>query len=198
MTQEIRSFHASDLFRLHEICLQTGANGDDASGTVDAELPGHIYAAPYAVSEPEQCFVLTRFGDPIGYILGTLNSGMFAEYFNNIWRPPLLARYPVPSDSDNSYQAQMIRRLHLGYIVPDLATDYPAHLHIDILPVGQGLGMGRSLMETFLKRLKSKNIQGVHFAVSKLNSKAIGFYRHLGFEEIKDSTESIIFGKKLS
>ena len=197
VTLTIRNFHESDLCSLYEICLQTGANGEDATGLVDGQLPGHIYAAPYVILEPEQCFIVVRFGAPVGYILGTRDSAEFSTYFNEVWRPPLLARYPVNPGDENSYQAQLTRRLHDGYKSPELAVDYPAHLHIDILPAGQGQGMGALLIEMFLNRLRSLGTRGVHFGVSRLNRKAIGFYQYLGFEEIAGSSGSIVFGMTL-
>ena len=75
--------------------------------------------------------------------------------------------------------------------------NYPAHLHIDILPLAQGKGYGRKLMETYLNQLRSQNIQGVHLIVSKNNQNAVGFYQQVGFQELKELEESIVFGQKL-
>jgi hypothetical protein len=65
MAFAIRPYHPSDLPALYRICLLTGDSGADASQLYrDPELLGHFYAAPYAVLEPDLCFVLTHDGSP--------------------------------------------------------------------------------------------------------------------------------------
>ncbi|MGB1253694.1 MAG: GNAT family N-acetyltransferase, partial [Candidatus Promineifilaceae bacterium] len=80
MSFDIRPFHPSDLPALYRICLLTGDNGDDATLKYsDPELLGHYFAAPYAVFEPELCFILTHEGQPVGYVLGCLDSAEFYQ-----------------------------------------------------------------------------------------------------------------------
>ena len=74
---------------------------------------------------------------------------------------------------------------------------YPAHLHIDILPIVQGMGYGRKLIERFFDQLRSLNVQGVHLVVSKSNKKAIGFYKKVDLKILKTHGESIVFCKRL-
>ena len=62
--------------------------------------------------------------------------------------------------------------------------DYPAHLHIDLLPEAQGAGWGRALMEGLQDALRAGGSPGVHLGVSARNQRALGFYRHLGYEEL--------------
>ena len=57
---------------------------------------------------------------------------------------------------------------------------YPAHLHIDLLPPFQGGGHGRALMETFYAAAARAGAPGVHLTVMAANTRALGFYRHLG------------------
>src|SRR5262249_24287047 len=99
----IRPYHPSDLTALYHICLLTGDNGQDASGLYrDPDLLGRYYVAPYAVLEPELCFVLTRGGTPCGYILGTRDSAAFREHCEREWFPILRERYPLPEADDHS------------------------------------------------------------------------------------------------
>ena len=54
----IRAYRPDDLAALYDICLTTGASGQDASALhSDPELVGHIYAAPYGVLEPDRVLV---------------------------------------------------------------------------------------------------------------------------------------------
>jgi hypothetical protein len=45
---------------------------------------------------------------------------------------------------------------------PDLLEDYPAHLHIDILPNFQAMGGGRRLMAELMKKLNADRVRGIH------------------------------------
>jgi ribosomal protein S18 acetylase RimI-like enzyme len=198
MTFTIRPYHPSDLYALYRICLHTGASGADASSLYrDPELLGHFYAAPYAVLEPDLCFVLTCDGGPCGYILGTRDTAAFVERCEHDWFPVLRSRYPLPEPADQSPDAQVVRRIHAGRPAnPDLAA-YPAHLHIDLLPSAQGQGWGRRLMHTFLERLRELAVPAVCLSVGTANQRAIRFYERVGFERIKVYDTAIAFGRQL-
>jgi ribosomal protein S18 acetylase RimI-like enzyme len=198
MAFDIRPYHPSDLYALYQICLRTGASGADASALYhDPELLGHYYAAPYAVFEPDLCFVLTREGAPCGYILGARDTAAFGERCEREWFPVLRARYPLPAPDDQSPDAQIIRSFHAGRKASNSFPSYPAHLHIDILPEGQGQGRGRALMHTFLDRLRELGIPGVHLGVGTANRGAVEFYRRVGFEPIEVHETWIAFGMRL-
>ena len=79
MHYEIRNYHITDLSALYKICLQTANNGSDASSLLEADLAGHLFAAPYAFFEPELCFILSLDANPYGYVLGAKNSVDFLE-----------------------------------------------------------------------------------------------------------------------
>ena len=198
MKFEIRTYHITDLSSLYKICLLTGYNGKDASSYLqDPDLIGHLFAAPYAFFEPNLCFILEQNFTPCGYILGTLDSIKFYEQCEKKWFPNLRKRYMLPLDDDESLEANFIRHLHRNQIITTDLENYPAHLHIDILPFAQGKGNGRKLIETFLNDLESKKIKGVHLIVSKDNQNAVGFYQKIGFQKIKELGESIVFGQRL-
>jgi ribosomal protein S18 acetylase RimI-like enzyme len=66
-----------------------------------------------------------------------------------------------------------------------------------LLPAAQGQGFGRTLIETFAKALRKKDIAAFHLEVGKRNPGAIAFYQKVGFEQIADFPWSIGFGMKL-
>lgn len=193
----IRRYHPSDLYALYRICLLTGDSGADASHLYrDPELLGHYYAAPYAVLEPDLCFVLTHSGTPCGYILGTSDSVAFGAWCDREWFPVLRERYPLPAPADDSRDAHIIRLIHAGHRVHPDVIDYPAHLHIDLLPIAQGQGWGRRLMQTFLERLREVGVPAVHLGVGMRNPGAIAFYERVGFHRIKTYEGWIAFGMR--
>ncbi len=196
MEIELRSYHESDLYHLYQICLKTGAHGQDATGLIDEELLGHFFLAPYCVLEPEFCFVLTVEGEPSGYIVGTADSAQFADRCEREWWPSLRARYPQVQ-TPASFGDFVIRSIHEGYAAPAFSDRYPAHLHIDNLPVAQGVGQGRVMMDRFMDALREKNVAGVHLGVSKLNERAVAFYRKYGMHEIEQSETVYYMGLRL-
>ena len=190
---KIRNYHISDLSSLYRICLLTGCNGNDATSYLkDPDLIGHLFAAPYAFFEPNLCFILDLNYAPCGYILGTQSSIRFYKQCEKKWFPKLRQRYPLPQKKEESLEANFIRHLPQSHAIKGL-EDYPAHLHIDILPIAQGRGYGRKLIKIFLNRLQSQNVQGVHLIVSKNNKNAIVFYQKVGFHKFKELRESIVF-----
>lgn len=198
MSSYIRPYHPSDLVHLYKICLKTGASGKDATYLYrDPNLLGHFYAAPFAVLEPELCFVLIVDGQPSGYILGTRHSKNFYRRCEQEWFPVLRKQYPFPDADDSSADAHIVRLLHRGHTVLDDFDGYPAQLHIDILPRGQGKGAGRDLMDAFIGRLREIGVPALHLQVGKSNVGAIKFYEHMGFERIKEFEFAIAFGMRL-
>lgn len=65
---------------------------------------------------------------------------------------------------------------------PDFLKEYPAHLHIDILPEYQRQGLGRKLMEALWAKLKDDGIPGVHLIMWSKNYEAKKFYLRIGFK----------------
>ena len=49
----------------------------------------------------------------------------------------------------------------------------------------QGGGHGRALMETFYAAAARAGAPGVHLTVMAANTRALGFYRHLGFRRLE-------------
>ena len=195
MNINIRPYHASDLISLYHICLKTGKSGADATDIYqDPDLLGHYYAAPYAVLEPDLCFVLTLSGKVTGYILGTRDSVQFYHDCEEKWFPALREKYPLPSSGDDSTDARIIRLIHQGNPVKQELRSYPAHLHIDLLPEAQGKGQGRRMMQTFIDRLVELHVPALHLEVGKSNPGAIQFYQRMGFEQIKEYEFSLAYG----
>lgn len=189
MTAAIRPYRPSDLPALYDICLRTGAAGGDASGDypeADRDLLGTLFAAPYAVLEPELAFVVDDGeGQAVGYVLGTGDTSGFVERFRAEWLPTVAARWPAPAGEPVTPSEVMAALLHdpERMIVPALAR-YPAHLHIDVLPGYQGQGHGRALMAAFLRALADRGVPSVHLGMLTENTPARAFYDRLGFHEI--------------
>lgn len=197
----VRSYRPDDLGALYDICLKTGDTGEDATHLYrDPNLLGHLYAAPYAVLEPDLTFVLEDGGGVCGYILGAFDSGAFYDRLEAEWFPPLREQYPEPSGNEESWRRDesIVKQFYDELQKSPFFKAYPSHLHIDLLPRAQGSGNGRALMETFLGALKEKGSSGVHLGTSPRNTRAERFYLKMGFYELKRREPyDLVMGQKL-
>jgi ribosomal protein S18 acetylase RimI-like enzyme len=182
----IRPYRPDDLDALYDICLRTGAAGADATDLVeDRRLFGELYAAPYAVLEPEHAFVLDDgTGAAVGYVLGALDTVAFEARREAEWWPPLRARHAEQPGGTRLDDLLVHLIHHRVEPDPELVAAYPSHLHIDLLPVAQGQGWGRRLLDVLFDALRADGSPGVHWGVSTRNTAAIGFYEHLGCREL--------------
>jgi ribosomal protein S18 acetylase RimI-like enzyme len=193
----IRAYRPDDLDRLYEICVRTGDAGQDAFDLVaDKKLYGHIWAAQYGMFEPEHAFVVCDKDDrACGYVLGVLDTKAFEARLDAEYWPALQAQYP--EGSGEGLDALLIGLInHPSHMPSSITDEYPSHLHVDLLPPFQGGGWGRKLMDTVIDSLRADGSVGLHFGVSAKNTRALGFYAHLGFEELHVSPSIHLLGTR--
>lgn len=196
MQPTLRQYRPADLDAIYDICVRTADGGADARGMyADDRLMGDIFAVPYVTLEPQHAHVLDDgTGRAVGYILGTADTAAFAKRYRAEWIPAIAGRYPEPADPPVTNTDSMLR-LHFHperMIVPALA-DYPAHLHIDLLPEWQGKGFGRGLTDAFLAGVRAAGAERVHLGMVPTNTAALAFYRRLGFAEIPLGDPTVLY-----
>jgi RimJ/RimL family protein N-acetyltransferase len=181
----IRPYRPADLEAVYDICVRTADNGGDARGHYSTDrLMGDIFAAPYVSLEPERAFVIDDgTGTAGGYIVGTADTATFARRYRDEWLPA--TDYPEPPSPPVTPEESMLwLHFHPERMIVAALADYPAHLHIDLLPRFQGQGLGRGLMSAFLAGLHAAGVPRVHLAMSPRNTGARRFYDRLGFTEL--------------
>ncbi len=189
-TARVRRYRPDDLDALYRICLQTSYHGGDGTALFrDPRLPGHVYAAPYGLFEPSLAFVAEDATGVGGYIVAALNGETFEQRLEREWWPALRARYPEPSpelaEALSPQEQRALYNIHHHFGAPrEVAERFPSHLHINLLPRMQGLGMGRRLVTTLISGLREQGSPGVHLLVGEGNQRAPSFYRHIGFTEV--------------
>lgn len=193
----LRQAAPQDMPGVYRVCLQTGNSGRDATARFrNPDLLGHAYVGPYLVSQPRLSYVVVDDVGVGGYVLAAEDTRAFEAWAEESWWPLLRSQYPLGDGETADDEA--IRLLHAPQVAPDeIVAAYPAHLHIDLLPRMQGLGLGRALIKTLLEALRGVGSPGVHLGVSADNHNAMGFYRHLGFDSLLDAESSRWMGMRL-
>lgn len=180
-----------------------------------------IFALPYVILHPEYTFVLDNgHGDCVGYCVAAPCSATYLERYKSEYLPTIdRSLYPPPPPCPGAIAGNEIERIGKNGDVaaalmqrlyypdesvlhskwPGLLKDYPAHLHIDILPEYQGHGGGKNLIAALLAKLQADNVRGIHLMKSGENKGAEVFYGRMGFERypvIMDGGESGEIGRK--
>jgi ribosomal protein S18 acetylase RimI-like enzyme len=200
----IRKGEISDLPYLYEICLKTGNNGKDATELFfDPYVIGHYFAAPYLLYPDGICFVAEYQHRPQGYIIAAPDTEAFRKWMEEKWLPPLRKQFSLPYPAElirSNNEDMMIKLFHVPQFsvntpAHSYLSDYPAHLHIDMLPSLQGKGLGRTLMDRLFAELEKQGIPGLHLGVSTENQGAVAFYQKLGFTVLKENEWGLELGK---
>jgi ribosomal protein S18 acetylase RimI-like enzyme len=194
----IRPAAPRDFPGTYRVCLQTADAGADGTALyANPDLLGHVYVGPYLVGQPDLAFVIADEHGVAGYVLGAADTREFELWQEHQWWPALRAQYP-PSEGTTS-DDELIAQLHSPTRAPNsVVDDYPAHLHIDLLPRVQGAGFGRAMLDILFDALRARGVHSIHLDVGEDNHNAIAFYHHLGFAERARGADSIYMGMELS
>jgi ribosomal protein S18 acetylase RimI-like enzyme len=190
----IRPYRPGDRDALIAVCLRTAAGGGDATGVYsdDALMP-EVYALPYVEYAPDLAFVaVDDEGRVGGYVLGVADTAAFIDWYAREWAPGFRARHPSPGPPTARRPAYTEQQLLADGGDPERMRiaelgEFPAHLHIDLLPALQGRGLGRRLIDTLRGALAARGVDAVHLGLDPANTRARAFYERLGFHELPSS-----------
>ncbi|WP_404475264.1 GNAT family N-acetyltransferase [Microbacterium aerolatum] len=195
----IRPYRVEDRPAMFEVCVKTADAGQDASGLfTEDDLWGLIFAVPYVERHPDLAWVVEAGdGRVVGYIVATDDTDAFEQWFGDEWWPRFADRFPRPVTP----QTREEKIVEYAYArepgrEPN-AAEYPAHLHIDLLPETQGQGLGRRLIDTLLAELHSRGVRGLHLGMDPANIGAAKFYERLGMQQLPTEPGSLAFGIRL-
>ncbi len=192
----LRAYRPDDLDALYSICVMTGDAGADASALHnDPKLVGHIYAAPYGILEPEHVFVAEDDDGVAGYVVGTHDSVEFSRRLEAEWWPALRSQYADTSgltEADRDRVAT-IRKPHAT--PADIVADYPAHIHMNLLPRLRGKRVGSGLLDLWVQQARAAGVTGIHLGASPANEGGIAFWSK-NFERLREDG-AVWFGMRL-
>lgn len=196
----IRPYRPSDRAALYEICVRTADAGADATGIFsDDMLWGDLFAVPYVERHPDLAWVVEADDERvIGYIVATDDTDAFAAWFRDEWWPTRRERYPRPAEPVSREQKMIEYGYAQGPGRDANAAEYPAHLHIDLLPETQGQGLGRRLIETLFAELTRRGVHGLHLGMDPNNTGAAAFYERLGMTPLPTEPGGQSFGVRFA
>ena len=192
-TPRIRPATPADEQQIAHICLLTGADGGDATGSFsDDTALADVFALPYLYGPSCFAWVVDVGGVAQGYVVAAADTDAFQQWFSGEWwveRGPL---HTVTNERDEWLAAMANNPTRC---LSDAAVDYPAHLHIDLLPQLQGAGWGRRLIDTLMAQLADQGVPGVHLVATRANTGAQAFYPKTGFATISEDDGSVTFAR---
>jgi ribosomal protein S18 acetylase RimI-like enzyme len=183
----IRPYEASDRDGVRRVCYLTGFMGDPVDWLWrDEESFSDMFTGYWTDREPESARVAELDGEVVGYLLGCRDSrnvknlgklfahhafgramafrpgtaGIFWRMVTDGFEDALRHRLPPPTYYDKRW---------------------PAHLHIDLLPVCRHRGIGERLVSEWLETLRSEGVPGCHLQTMAENTGAIAFFEKMGF-----------------
>lgn len=158
---------------MHHICLSTASERARTEET-HARFTLLMYCDPY-LDHGTALMLLDDEGVARGYTLLPTEFDTWKDIFEP-YREEIRAlgpEYAARVDDEYAY-------------FEEVADDYPVHLHIDIEDGYQGGGNGRALIEALLRILYERKIPAISFGVASANTRAAGFYEHMGFERVPE------------
>ncbi len=185
MNVEIRNLRADDKEALREICYITSRGFESDRAKQALYL---MYCDYYVEHARDTSFVAVDENDkPIGYVFCAPNYDEYVRVFGEEYADRLKRVSPV------RYLFHAINARSESKV----SKEYPAHLHIDILPSAQRLGIGTRLMDRLFERLGERGVVGVYLCCGAGNAKGVAFYRKYGFAEYAHKLGTIIFTHKI-
>lgn len=178
----IRKYEPKDYENVRYCCLHSEQkqNPDKVN-----EFILQTYCNYYIENEPENCFVADDgTGRAVGYVICTSDYDKFKKVFYKQYMPRTL-KLGINFYFDSMFSAWPQRRFR---------KKYPAHLHIDILPEYQRMGLGGKLVTALCEHLKANGVKGVMLTAGAKNEKGNSFYKKYGFHEIEKNKGYVAWG----
>ena len=182
---EIRKYEHKDYEGVRHVCLYSDGPNNSSKKSNDFILL--TYCNYYIEHEPENCFVAEDGGRVVGYIICTADYDIFEKAFRKKYLPRVF-KLGIDKYFGARFSATMQKKHK---------KTHPAHLHIDILPEYQRMGIGGKLVDALCSHLKSAGVKGVMLTAGASNVKGVNFYSKYGFELLEKRNGCVAYGLRL-
>jgi N-acetylmuramic acid 6-phosphate (MurNAc-6-P) etherase/ribosomal protein S18 acetylase RimI-like enzyme len=185
---------------LRHVCVATGDEGRDGTALLDDDPDAYpdVFVQPY-INE-RALVVVDRSNDNavVGYCLGVVDSvAHFAQCRANAWANAKAPATP-PSTHAQRMRAALWRDIQgieaIDAVQRRFYSTHPAHLHVDMLAVAQGHGLGQQLIARMLQRLRDEGARGVHLVCAPLNARARRLYEQHGMRTLFEDENDCVMG----
>lgn len=181
----IRKYQEKDFEATKFVCLNDMIGKPNYEKVI--EYVEVMFCRYYLEKEPENCFVAVDENDRvIGYTYGSADYDKYQANFSEYLKM-------VEEIESRRFLADALTEMYDHAIYKN---DYPAHLHIDILPDYQSKGIGSKLIKAFCDNLREQNVKGVMLIVGTENEGARRFYERNGFILLQDKPSGAAYGMK--
>ena len=182
----IRKFESKDFEATKYVCLNDMLGKEGYEKII--EYVEIMFCRYYLEKEPENCFVAVDENDNVvGYTYGVKDYDTYQENFADYINA-------VAELENRRFLSEALIEMYDHAIYK---KDYPAHLHIDILPDYQSKGIGSKLIKAFCDNLKEQGVKGVMLIVGCENDGARRFYERNGFTLLQEKPTGAAYGVKL-
>ncbi|MDB5045599.1 MAG: GCN5-related N-acetyltransferase [Deinococcus sp.] len=176
----IRPIQPSDEGVVGQIAYQTGFFGHSAARYFANErLFARLWVGPYFGGGGFACLVAESRGEVLGYILGSPDPALYGRALRRVLLRRTLAQV-LPLRQTWASLPYLLRAGRYPSPHPDW-KQFPAHLHINLLPAARGLGLGKRLLAAHLEALAGAGVGGVQLSTTTENRAALELYRQFDF-----------------
>ena len=180
----IRKYEQKDYDGVRYACLHSENEEHPADFE---EFVLHTFCDYYIEHEPYNCFVLDDDGKAVGYVICAEDYDAYKKIFDKEYLP--LSEHLGDEFYSWAKTSTVLQNKH--------KADYPAHLHIDLLPAYHRKGWGSRLIDTLAEHLKAKGVKGVMLTTGTDNVNACNFYKKYGFTQVEILDTDVAFGLSL-
>ncbi len=191
MTQVVRPFQPADRQALLTIGSETAFFGAPIEAYLeDRQVFEDAFFSYYTDYEPEHAWAACDDKMLVGFLTGCIDTKRHDQIFRRKILPTVFWKWLRgkyhPGKKTMKFVLALVKAEMHGEISSADISLYPAHLHINLLPAWRGKGLGRKLMECYLRQLRESGVIGVHLTTTSFNKAACRLYEAAGFSLLEE------------
>jgi ribosomal protein S18 acetylase RimI-like enzyme len=181
----VRQYDEGDRAAIQDICYLTGYMGESAERFWRHKKSFvAVWTSYYINQEPESIYVATKDDVVVGYLTGCVDTSSAARSKASISAQIIKHGLLFRPGTAGFLWRGVFDGMRDKKVATDVFIDerWPSHLHINLLPVARGSGLGRALMERWFEQLRQVGSPGCHLGTLVENTRAVSFFERMGFK----------------
>jgi len=188
----IRAYRPADRAAVRRICVACCWMGEHRPERIgDDWIWAEYWTRYFTDREPQHTWVVERSGDAevVGYLTGTADAAR-VERFGPFLLPGIVWRVVrgrlLRKTASRRALRGMLRSFLLGELSlpPGAAERFGATFHFNLLGEARGQGVAARLLDTFIERMRSLPVRGVHVQPLHANAAVASLLARRGFRLI--------------